>query len=90
MQAAQVSYDPRWIKQHIGGHAGEHPALPQLYGLQADELDSPKAHKMYEEASAINFLTADDAPAFLFYTESKERGSIIRSSARRSRRRWTR
>ena len=31
------------------------PCMP-FYGLKADELDTPKAHKLYEEASPINFL----------------------------------
>jgi acetyl esterase/lipase len=68
---AQTSYDPRWIKEKIGGRAHEHPALMPFYGLKADELDSPRAHKLYEEASAINYLTKDDPPVFLFYNEPK-------------------
>lgn len=71
VQGAQASYDPRWIKKVIGGRAHEHPALTPFYGLKADELDSPKAHKLYEEASPINYLTRDDAPVFLFYSEPK-------------------
>src|SRR5262249_33103521 len=68
---AQSSYDPRWIKRVIGGRAHEHPALQPFYGLKADELDTPRAHKLYEEASPINFATADDPPGFLFYNEPK-------------------
>lgn len=64
---AQSSYDPRWIKSHIGGLAHQHPALPQLYGLKPDELETEKAYKMYEEASAITHLTKDDAPVYLQY-----------------------
>src|SRR5262249_39998729 len=41
------------------------------YGLQPDEIDAPRAHKMYEAASPINYLTADDPPVFLFYNEPK-------------------
>jgi acetyl esterase/lipase len=69
---AQTSYDPRFIKKEIGGLAHEHPALLPFYGLKADETDTPKAYKLYEEASPINYVTADDPPAFLFYTESKD------------------
>ena len=29
------------------------------------------AHKMYEEASPINYVTPDDPPVFLFYNEPK-------------------
>jgi acetyl esterase/lipase len=68
---AQASYDPRWIKRVIGGRAHEHPALMPFYGLKPDELDSPRAHKMYEAASPINYVTADDPPVFLFYNEPK-------------------
>ncbi|HKB05931.1 MAG TPA: alpha/beta hydrolase [Gemmataceae bacterium] len=71
VQGAQSSYDPRWIKEKIGGRAHEHPALMPFYGLKADELDTPKAHKLYEEASAINYVTKDDAPVFLHYSEPK-------------------
>jgi len=64
----QTSYDPRWIREHVGGRAHEHSALPLLYGLQPDELESEKAIKMYEEAAPIRHLTKDDPPVFLSYT----------------------
>ncbi len=59
------------IKEWIGGRAHEHPALPAFYGLKADELDSPKAHKLYEAAAPISHLTKDDPPVFAFYNEPK-------------------
>lgn len=68
---AQSSYDPRFIKTVIGGRAHEYPALPPFYGLKPDEFDSPEAHKLYEEASAINYVTADDPPVLAFYAEPK-------------------
>lgn len=68
---AQSSYDPRFIKKLIGGRAHEHPALPPFFGITAAEFDSPKAHKLYEEASAINYVSADDPPVFMFYSEAK-------------------
>jgi acetyl esterase/lipase len=71
VQGAQTTYDPRAIQKLIGGRAHEHAALGLLYGLKADELDSPKAHKLYEEASPINYVSADDPPVFLFYNEPK-------------------
>ncbi len=67
---AQSSYDPRFIQKEIGGRAHEHPALLPFYGLKADEIDTPKAYKLYEEASPINYVSADDPPAFLFYSEA--------------------
>ena len=69
VQGAQSTYDPRLIKEWIGEAAAKHPALQGFYGLNDDELDSDKAHKLYEEAAPINYLTADDPPAFLFYNE---------------------
>jgi len=68
---AQSSYDPRFIKKLIGGRAHEHPALLPFYGLKADEVDSPRAYKLYEEASPMTYVSADDPPVFMFYTESK-------------------
>jgi len=67
--AAQCSYDPRFIREQIGGRAWQHPALPMLYGLPPGDFDDPKAYKMYEDAAAINFVTPDDPPVFLYYNE---------------------
>jgi acetyl esterase len=68
---AQTSYDPRFIQKHIGGRAHEHPALLPFYGLSKEEIDTPKAHKLYEQASPINLVSKDDPPVFLFYAEPK-------------------
>ena len=70
VDGAQTSYDPRFIKALIGGRAHEHPALRGFYGIKSDaDLDSPETHKLYEEASPINYVSADDPPAILFYAE---------------------
>jgi acetyl esterase len=69
VDSAQTSYDPRFIKALIGGGAHEHPALPAFYGLSAGELDTPRAHRLYAEASPLSYVSADDPPAILFYTE---------------------
>lgn len=71
VNGAQSSYDPRFIKKVVGGRAHEHPALAQLYGLKPDELDTPKAHAMYEDAASINHLSKDDVPVIAFYNEPK-------------------
>ncbi len=71
VNGAQSSYDPRVIKEWIGGRAHEHPALQPFYGLKDDELDSPRAYKLYEAASPINYLSADDPPVYMFYSEPK-------------------
>jgi hypothetical protein len=70
VDSAQSSYDPRFIKEVVGGRAHEHPALPAFYGVtSAAQLESPTMHKLYEAASPINHVSADDPAAFLFYLE---------------------
>jgi acetyl esterase/lipase len=71
VQGAQSSYDPRWIKKEIGGRAHEHPALMPFYGLKEDELDTPKAHMLYEAASPMTYVSKGDPPVFLVYAEPK-------------------
>ena len=72
VQGAQSSYDPRVIKEWVGEAAAKHPALEGFYGLKPAERDTPKAHKLYEQASAINYLTKDDPPVYAFYSEARK------------------
>jgi acetyl esterase/lipase len=67
---AQSSYDPRVIAEIISPVAAAHPALPPFFGVESIGDRSPRAIKQYEDSAAINHLTADDAPAFLFYSEA--------------------
>ncbi len=69
VSGAQISYDPRWIKQHVGGRADEHPALPPFWGLTTAEMDSPRASKIFHDVSPISYLTADDPPVWAIYRE---------------------
>ncbi len=66
----QCSYDPRFIKQQIGGSGELHPVLYAFYGIAEEDADTPKAHRLYEEAAPITYLTADDPPVFTFYPHS--------------------
>lgn len=67
---AQTSYDPRFIKQLIGGRAHEHIALRSLFGVTSDrDADSPRAHRLYEDSAPINHASADDPPIVMFYSE---------------------
>ena len=70
--AAQTSYDPRFIEEHIGGQTADHPALLELFGLNEDERYSDLAIELYEMASPINHVSADDPPVFLLYNGSTE------------------
>jgi acetyl esterase/lipase len=71
VSGAQSTYDPRAIKKIVGGRAHEHPALQGFYGLKDDELDSEKAHKLYEDAAPITHLSAGDPPVYAFYNEPR-------------------
>ncbi len=68
---AQSSYDPRVIAKWIGEAAARHPALEPFYGLRGEELGTPKAFRLYTDASPITHLSAGDPPAWLFYSEPK-------------------
>lgn len=68
---AQSSYDPRVIREWIGGRAHEHTALPGFFGLKEDELQSEKAYRRYRDASPITHLSAGDPPVYAFYSEPK-------------------
>jgi hypothetical protein len=71
VQGAQSSYDPRVITEWVGAVAAKHPALPDFFGVKPGEADTPRAHKIYEAASAINYLTKDDPPVYAFYSEAR-------------------
>jgi acetyl esterase/lipase len=68
----QSTYDPIEIKRLIGGRAWEHPSILKAYGAQsaAEALrPTPQMQRLYDEASAITHLTADDPPLFMVYSE---------------------
>lgn len=68
----QISYDPIWIKEHIGGRAWEHPSMFKIYNIRtADEAlkPTPQMRKLYDEASAVTHLTRDDPPVFMIFSE---------------------
>jgi acetyl esterase/lipase len=68
----QGTYDPVKIKQLVGGRAHEHPSLLKIYGLKSLEEamnPTPAIQKLYDEGAAITFLTKDDPPLYMVYTE---------------------
>ena len=70
--AGQTSYDPRFIKKLFDTDAVEE-ALIAFYGMKsAADADDPKFHRLFEDASAINHATRDDAPVLLFYPQTNE------------------
>ncbi len=64
----QCSYDPSFIKEHIGGSGELHPALLPFYGLAPEQVGTPEAQALYDRAAPITYLSADDPPVFAFYT----------------------
>jgi acetyl esterase/lipase len=73
VDGAQTSYDPRFIKALIGGRTHEHSAIRPFFGINSDsDLETPRTHKLYEEASPINHVSSDDPPVVLFYKEPNQ------------------
>jgi acetyl esterase/lipase len=69
----QSTYSPIEIKRLIGRRAWEHPSIFKAYGLKtAEEAQNPtpEQKRLYDEASAINHLTADDPPLYMVYNEA--------------------
>jgi hypothetical protein len=70
----QSSYDPRFAEK-IGiprPNFERHPFFFPFYAITAEEIDTPKAYKRYEEAAPITYLTKDDPPAMLNYNLPNE------------------
>lgn len=66
--SAQSSYDPRFGRKIGLPRIEEHGFFLPFYGIKRDEIDSPKAHKLYDEAAAITHLTKDDVPVMTYYS----------------------
>lgn len=70
----QSSYDPRFAEK-IGmprPNFERHPFFLPFYAISTEEIDTPKAYKLYEEAAPITYLTQDDPPALLNYNLPNE------------------
>jgi acetyl esterase len=75
---AQSTYDPRVMNEWVGPSAAAAAPLADFFGVKAGETDTPRAHKIYEQCSPINYLTRDDPPVYAFYSEPR----VIPSNAR--------
>jgi BD-FAE len=75
---AQTSNDPDFIVEQIGGRSDDpHPSMFGFYGIKSvDELATPRVKALIHEASALNFVTADDPPMMLIY-----KGALTRPGA---------
>jgi len=69
---AQTSYDPRFIRERIGGRAHEHVAIRPFYGLgPGANLDDPALAPAFEDASPMTHVGPGAPPAFLAYSEPR-------------------
>jgi len=70
--AAQSSYDPRFIKKLFNTDQVDR-ALIAFFGMkEASDVDDPKFHPLFREASMIDHATADDPPVMLFYPQANK------------------
>ena len=70
----QCSYDPRFAEK-IGiprPNFDRHAFFLPFYGIKAEEIDTPRAYALYEQAAPITYLTQDDPPAMLSYSFANE------------------
>ncbi|AMV36566.1 alpha/beta hydrolase [Planctomyces sp. SH-PL62] len=69
---AQTSYDPRFIKQRIGGRAADHVAIRPFFGLAPGaDLNDPALDALYRDASPLTHVGPGAPPAFLAYSEPR-------------------
>jgi acetyl esterase len=66
--AAQVTVDPRVFGKELSPDLEHNPGFARIYGLPEAEMQSERAHKLFEEASPINYLSSGDPPVFMFYS----------------------
>ncbi len=64
---AQSSYDPEFAKRIGLEPLVRHPSFLAFYGLRREEVDTPRARKLFAQASPITYVTRDDPPALLDY-----------------------
>jgi acetyl esterase len=72
VNGAQTSYDPRFIAKLISEDTGRTGALRPLFGVKPGEdvFQAKELFQLYEDASPVNHLSADDPPVFMYYPKS--------------------
>ena len=68
----QCSYDPRFFARHGIAQATEHPFITPFVGLSREEFDTTAAHRLFEESAAITYVSAEDPPVLMLYTQPDE------------------
>jgi len=70
----QSSYDPRFAER-IGiprPNFERHQFFFPFYGIKPNEIDSPRAYELYDQAAPVTYVSADDPPALLTYSYPNE------------------
>ena len=68
VNGGQCSYDP-FFTDSIGlPRLATHSFFYPFYGITEAEFDSPRARKLYKEAAAITYASADDVPVLMDYS----------------------
>jgi acetyl esterase/lipase len=70
----QTAYDPRIVSKIIDEATGRHPAFSKIYGLRPDEMNTERAYKLFDDASAVTLLTGDAPPVYMFYSQPLKKG----------------
>ena len=66
----QSSYDPNFIRTIIPGPAYAHPALQEFFRVTQEQFETSRARTVFEEASAINYVSKDAPPTFVWYARA--------------------
>jgi acetyl esterase/lipase len=68
--AAQTSYDPRFIQLLFNTDQVDDALLPFFGMKSAKDLADARFHPLFNEASMIDFASADDPPVLLYYPQA--------------------
>ena len=68
---AQTFLEPKLLKEQIGDATARHPSIPLFLGFPADQLYSEELALVARDIQAITWLSKDDPPAYLFYSEPR-------------------
>lgn len=77
---AQVSYDPRFWRQHGLAKGLQHSSFPLMYGVPSDDpFEDPKKITIAEDCAPIEHISKEDPPVYFQYgvpDELSDRTSI--------------
>ena len=72
VRAAQTTYDPRDHREMFDSYDIGEPII-RLFGMSGEaDMHNPELIPLYEDASPINHLTAEDPPILFFYPQANE------------------